>query len=94
MLRKFFDVFTIYDDNNKQYMKQWGGFTADINKCGNFILVYPLAKIICLLGNINKKNALRVRRIWMPTVKIDATIHPYIAKYILENPDEFKEPES
>lgn len=39
MLRRFFDVYTIYEKNRNKYLTWGGRLTPDINKAGNFVLL-------------------------------------------------------
>lgn len=81
MLRKFFNVYAIYDKKNNQYLSRYG-FTDDVNEMGNFILLLPILWAICGALNFgyNGRRNIRIRKIWMPTVKIDATIYPFMLK--------------
>ena len=85
MLRKFFNVYTIYDKKNNEYLSRYG-FTSNLNEIGNFILLLPILGLICGFLNFgyNGKRELRIKKIWMPTVKIDATIYTGILKDMSE----------
>ena len=85
MLRKFFDVYAIYDNKSGEYFSV-DGFTKDVNKIANLVLFFPILWLIVKLMNweYRGERKLRIKKMWMPTVKIDATIYPHVLKKIFE----------
>jgi len=83
MLRKFFNVYAIYENKSKTYVTKRLGSSKDINEAGNFLLLAPFLRLICWIIS-NPSHEYRIKKIWMPTVRIDATITASILKHFYE----------
>lgn len=81
MIRKFFNVYALYDVRNKMYLEgDRMNLTKDINKAGNFLLFAPVMGLFIkyLDWRFDYDTSFICKKIWMPTVKIDATIYPNV----------------
>jgi hypothetical protein len=85
ILRKFFNVTVLYSDNKNSY---WAGgmgsgneISLDINKAKQYFFLVPFLPIIRWYINfVYEDFNFRIRKIWMPTIKIDGSVKTYVLK--------------
>lgn len=78
LLRKFFNVYSVYDNNSKKFFSIKMGW-IDSDKAefsSNFVLIaISLPFILWMINTLSfGKYKLRVRKLWMPVWRINASI--------------------
>lgn len=90
MLRRFFNMYILKEMNSGKFFNIKEGLTSKIENSTNLILLAPILGFICYILNwVNApKRYFVIRKVWMPSVRIDATIIPSVLKKYLSDKDE------
>jgi len=79
-LRKYFNATLIYNDRRGVYLSGFFKFDPDINKANMYffspIRTFILVKYLNAFGG----GSFRLRKVWMPSVKIDGSVKTYLLK--------------
>lgn len=88
MLRRFFDVYILKEMNSGKFLNVKDGLVDRLENGSNLFLIAWTLPFICKLVNWNSnKYYFVIKKVWMPNVRIDATIVPDLYKKYFDNKD-------